>query len=78
MSKQETFSLEATLTEIRKIVEQMQRGVEDFDTQVTLFKTGRQLIQDCQQYLDKSEMEIKKLVDGNLEDTAFRFSSENE
>lgn len=78
MSKQETFSLETKLVEIRKIVEQMQRGVEDFDAQVTLFKTGRQLIQDCQQYLDKSEMEIKKLVDGNLEDTAFRFSSENE
>jgi exodeoxyribonuclease VII small subunit len=78
MSKKEPFSLESTLAEIRGIVDQMQRGVEDFDKQVALFKQGRLLIQQCQQYLDQSELEIKKLVDGNLEELAFRFSSENE
>lgn len=78
MSKQEKFSLEATLTEIKGIVDQMQRGVEDFDKQVDLFKEGRGLIQQCRQYLDESELEIKKLVDGKAEDMSFRFSSENE
>lgn len=68
MSKQENFSLESSLTEIRGIVDQMQRGVEDFDKQVTLFKEGRLLIHKCQQYLDESELEIKKLVDGKLVD----------
>ncbi len=78
MSKEQTFSLEEKLAEIRSIVDQMQRGVEDFDKQVALFKSGRELIQQCQKYLDESEMEIKQLVNGKLEDAGFRFSSENE
>ena len=78
MRNEKEFSLEEKLAEIRKIVEQMQRGVEDFDKQVKLFKEGKAMIQQCQQYLDSSEMEIKKLVNGQLEDAEFRISSENE
>ncbi len=66
--KETPFSLEDKLEAIRAILDQMQRGVSDFDKQTALFKTGKQLIRECRAYLDVSELEIKKLVDGRLED----------
>jgi exodeoxyribonuclease VII small subunit len=68
MKEEKPFSLEENLAEIRRIMNQMQKGMDNFDEQVALFKKGKALIEDCQQYLDKAEMEIKKLVDGQLED----------
>ena len=67
--KQETeFSLEKKLAEIRAIVEKMQQGAVDFDEQIALFKEGQELIKSCQTFLDKAELEIRQLVDGELED----------
>ena len=40
----------------------MQRGVSDFDQQVDLFKQGNQLIKECREYLDKSELKIEQLI----------------
>ena len=68
MEKDNTFSLEEKLEAIRAILDQMQRGVSDFDKQTALFKSGKQLIRECREYLDVSELEIKKLVNGQLED----------
>lgn len=67
-SQKDDFSLEKKLGEIRTIVEKMQQGTVDFDEQIALFKQGQELIKSCQAFLDKSEMDIKQLVDGTLED----------
>lgn len=66
--QEEEFSLEKKLAEIRSIVEKMQQGAVDFDEQIALFKQGQALIASCQGFLDKAELEIRQLVDGELED----------
>lgn len=60
------FSLEKQLAEIRSIVETLQEGTADFDAQMDMFKRGQKLITDCQAYLDKAELDIQQLVDGDL------------
>lgn len=64
---QEKFSLEDKLTEIRKMVDQMQKGVSDFDQQVALYQAGAAMIKECREYLDSSELQIKQLIDGKEE-----------
>ena len=64
MSKESKFSLEEKLTEIRELVEKMQKGVSDFDKQVELFKRGNDLIKECREYLDVSELKIEELIKG--------------
>ena len=64
---EEKFSFEDKLLKIRNIVTKMQKGIQNFDQQIELFKEGNQLINDCQAYLDKSELEIKQLINGNWE-----------
>ncbi len=66
--EEEKFSLENKLAEIRGIVDQMQKGVSDFDQQVALFEKGSRYTKDCQEYLDKAELKIKQLIDGKLKD----------
>ncbi|MEM6348095.1 MAG: exodeoxyribonuclease VII small subunit [Bacteroidota bacterium] len=61
---QEKFSLEDKLTEIRKLIDQMQKGVSDFDQQVALYQAGSAMIKECREYLDASELQIKQLIDG--------------
>lgn len=60
------FSLEANIQRIRVIVEEMQKGVSDFDRQIALFKEGMALVKSCQEYLNTSEMEIQQLLNGQL------------
>ena len=62
----ETFSLDTQIQRIRAIVEEMQKGVTDFDRQVALFKEGTQLIKACNQYLQQSELDIQQLIDNEL------------
>ncbi len=62
---EEKFSLEEKLTEIRLLVDKMQKGVSDFDKQVDLFKKGNLLIKECRDYLDKSELKIEELIKGD-------------
>ena len=62
------FSFEETLTEVQKLVADMQKGVSDFDHQVSMFKKGKSLIADCHAYLNEAEMEIKQLLNGQLAD----------
>ena len=64
MSKESKFSLEEKLTQIRDLVEKMQKGVSDFDKQVELFKQGNDLIKECREYLDASELKIEELIKG--------------
>ncbi|TAE50934.1 MAG: exodeoxyribonuclease VII small subunit [Bacteroidetes bacterium] len=60
------FSLEEKLTQIRSIVDKMQKGMSDYDKQVELFENGARLIQECRQYLDQAEMQVQQLVEGKL------------
>lgn len=61
---EEKFSLEDKLSEIRVIIEKMQQGVSDFDQQVALFQNGSEMIKECRDYLDASELQIKQLIAG--------------
>lgn len=55
-------SLDNDIIRIRAIVEEMQKGISDFDKQVELFKEASALIKACQNYLNQSEIEIKQLI----------------
>jgi len=69
MSEPTNFSLEETLTELRKLVDDMQKGVGDFDQQIALFQKGQTLIKTSRDYLDKSELQVQKLINGELTDS---------
>ena len=62
------FSLEQQLVELRELVENMQKGLANFDEQVALFQTGTQMIKDCRAHLDKTEIQVQQLIDGTLQD----------
>jgi exodeoxyribonuclease VII small subunit len=65
MANSETpFSLEATLEEIRGLIEKMQKGVADFDEQLALFKRGNDLIGASRAYLEEAELKVQELVEG--------------
>ena len=64
---EEKFSFEENLLKIRDVVSKMQEGIQNFDQQIALFKEGNQMIKQCQDYLDASELEIKQLINGNWE-----------
>lgn len=60
----EEFSLEKKLTRLRSLLDQMQKGIGDFDQQMTLFREGQQIVQSARQYLDEAELQVKQLVAG--------------
>lgn len=62
----EDFSLEKKLSELRTLVENMNKGVSDFDQQVAMFQKGSSIIEECRNYLDQSEMKIQQLIDGKI------------
>lgn len=58
------FSLDQNISRIRAIVEEMQKGITDFDRQILLFKEAADLIQQCQAYLGQAELEVETLING--------------
>lgn len=58
------FSLDQNISRIRAIVEEMQKGITDFDRQIILFKEAADLIQQCQAYLGQAELEVETLING--------------
>ncbi len=66
----ESFSLDTKITRIRTIVEEMQKGVTDFDRQVSLFKEASELIKSCKEYLKNAETEVQVLINGEWQDKA--------
>lgn len=65
-NEEKAFSLESSLQELRKILDDMQNGNLNFDENVALFTQGAGLIRECRAYLDRSELMIKKLIEGEL------------
>ncbi len=64
--QKDEFSLEDALSEVKQIVQRMQKEINDFDEQISLFTRGNELIQSCQEYLDKAEWKVEQLIDGDL------------
>ncbi|MEM7659296.1 MAG: exodeoxyribonuclease VII small subunit [Bacteroidota bacterium] len=67
MADTPSFSLEDQLTELRTLVESMQKGMSNFDEQLALFQKGMKMIESCRDYLDQTEMQVQQLIDGKLQ-----------
>ncbi len=63
-TENQEFSLEKQLTRLRSLLDQMQKGVGDFDQQMALFKEGQTIVQSARKYLDEAELQVKQLVEG--------------
>lgn len=61
MAKEKTF--EEKFDQIRKIVTRLERGKLNLKENTDMFHEGTQLIKECQDYLRKIDLEIKKVVD---------------
>lgn len=73
ISKENEFSLEEKLREIRGLLEKMQSGGMDFDENVKLFTQGTELIGSCRTYLDQAEMRVQQLIARNGQDVVEDF-----
>jgi len=61
MAKEKTF--EEKFSSIRDIVAKLERGNTNLQDSIDQFKEGTKLIKECQDYLEKTELEIKKVID---------------
>ena len=61
--EKDPFSLEASLKEIKEILDKMRENQTDFDRNVQLFRKGTDLIKESRAYLDSSELLLKRLID---------------
>ena len=69
MKKEEqSFSLEKNLQQLRNLIDEMQKGISDFDKQIEMFQEGQRIIKVCRAYLDDTEMTVKQLINGEMED----------
>ncbi len=60
------YSLEEQLSRLRHLLEQMQKGVGDFDEQLTLFKEGQEIVKAARTYLDKAELQVQQLIEDEI------------
>lgn len=69
----EEFSMEEELRAIRATLEKMQASQLDFDQNIKLFTEGTARIKACRSYLDRAELMIKQLIEGEngLEESDF-------
>jgi exodeoxyribonuclease VII small subunit len=58
------FSFEKALLRLREVVEAMQKGGGKLQDQMTLFREGQVLANQCRIYLEQAEMEVNKLTAG--------------
>ncbi|HLA99839.1 MAG TPA: exodeoxyribonuclease VII small subunit [Bacteroidota bacterium] len=54
-------SFETNLQRLEEIVEHLESGEKSLDEVVTMFEEGIRLSTECMQYLDKTELRLKKL-----------------
>jgi len=62
------IEIEKDLVRIEQIANEMESGELNLDKSIALFKEGAMLNKRCQDYLEATELEIKKVVDGELKD----------
>lgn len=64
------FDYPKTLADINQLVQRLQDEELSLEESYTLFKESSKMIQQCRDYLDKTELEVKQIVDGMEQDFA--------
>ncbi len=59
------FNFEASLTELNKLVETMEKGEIPLEESLQQFEHGIKLVRECQQALSKAEQKVQKLIAKN-------------
>ena len=59
--------LEDQLTRIKEFLSLMQEGEKGFDEQMKLFREGVSLVKSSQEILSLSELQVKQLLEGDLQ-----------
>jgi exodeoxyribonuclease VII small subunit len=67
--KDQKKSIEKSLTELERLVEELENGDLELDQALKKFEQGIKLSRDCQKTLEEAEMKIKILMDNALKTT---------
>ncbi len=62
------LSFEEALTELERTVEKLEGEMLSLDEMVQLYQRGRQLAEYCQQLLEKAELRVRRLTEGEETD----------
>ena len=67
--KDQKKSIEKSLAELEKLVEELENGDLELDQALKKFEQGVKLSRECKKTLEETEMKIKILMDNALEAT---------
>ncbi len=67
--KDQKKSIEKSLTELERLVEELENGDLELDQALKKFERGIKLSRECQQTLEETEMKIKILMENALKTT---------
>jgi exodeoxyribonuclease VII small subunit len=67
--KHQKKSIEKSLTELERLVEELENGDLELDQALKKFEQGVKLSRECQKTLEEAEMKIKILMDNALKAT---------
>ena len=67
--KDQKKSIEKSLTELERLVEELENGDLELDQALKKFEQGAKLSRECQKTLEEAEMKIKILMDNALKAT---------
>ncbi|SUZ97677.1 uncharacterized protein METZ01_LOCUS50531 [marine metagenome] len=67
--KDQKKSIEKNLTELERLVEELENGDLELDQALKKFEQGVKLSRECQKTLEEAEMKIKILMDNALKAT---------
>lgn len=65
---EEKFSYEVNISEIKSIIQKLKDNPSQFEENFRLFRKAMTLIQKCKKYISEAEMQVKKIVDGQIQD----------
>jgi len=65
MPVKKPVNLEKALTELEKLVEEMEQGNLSLEESLKRFEKGIALTSDCQQALQKAELKVQELIEKN-------------
>ena len=68
-AKKNTQGIESRLTELEKILEELESGDLELDQALKKFEQGVKLSRECQKTLEDAELKIKILMDNELKET---------
>ena len=65
MPAKKSVNLEQALTELEKLVEEMEQGNLSLEESLKRFEKGIALTSDCQEALQKAELKVQELIEKN-------------